>query len=153
MVFYKYNLEHCLTYLLSQYSPIKNKTIEARRKYVSGRSVFDKRLSKKPIKTIVKGIQKGKYEEVIQNFASPKLYKKLRPEAPLISFMFNLGLKINLPQNRNWKSFVPGFDYGETQVRNQLSNQLIKNARLFLTEEAYKNVIVKHLKEKNITIK
>jgi len=148
MTFYKYNLDHCLIYLLSEHSPIKNRTIEARRKHVSGRSVFDKRLGKKPIKTIVKGFQKGKYEEVIQNFITPKLYKTIRPNAPPKSFILNMGPKISLPEDRDWKTFIPGFDFGETQIRNHLSNQIIKNAELFLTKEAYDKHILKYLESR-----
>jgi DNA polymerase elongation subunit (family B) len=60
-------------------TPLKNKTIMARRKYISGRDVFDCRMNSKPIKMLLKGYKIGRLEEVVRSLASPELYEKLYP--------------------------------------------------------------------------
>nr|QBK91361.1 MAG: DNA polymerase elongation subunit family B [Pithovirus LCPAC202] len=61
-------------------SKVKNKTIMARRKHISGRKVFDCRISGKPIKTLLKGYTKGRLEEAVKSLASPELYNELYPK-------------------------------------------------------------------------
>ena len=59
---------------------IKNKTIMARRKHISGRKVFDCRVSGKPIKTLLKGYSKDRLEEAVKSLASLELYNELYPK-------------------------------------------------------------------------
>ena len=61
---------------------LKNKVIDARRKHVSGRHVFDTRVGKTPIKTIVNAIKKDRLEETIESLASPELFQRLYPLGP-----------------------------------------------------------------------
>jgi DNA polymerase delta subunit 1 len=59
------------------HTDLKNKVIDARRKYISGRHIFDMRVSKTPIKTLVKSIKEGLFDETVKFQASPELYKQL----------------------------------------------------------------------------
>ncbi len=58
---------------------IKPKVITARQKCVSGRNLFDTRMSGKPIKTLLAGYRKGRLQEAVKSLASPELYIKLFP--------------------------------------------------------------------------
>lgn len=72
-----------VTYMLT--TDLKNKTTMARRKHISGRDLFDKRLSKTPIKTLVKAIKRDKFEETVKSLASQQLKSRLFPPKLLIS--------------------------------------------------------------------
>ena len=58
-------------------TPLKNKARQARTKFITGRNIFDNRISSKPIKTLVVGYKKGKLKEAVQGLASVELYQKL----------------------------------------------------------------------------
>ena len=59
-------------------TPIKNRVINLRRKYITGRSIYDCRLNDRPIKTLLKGYNNGRLEEAVKSLASPKLYEALK---------------------------------------------------------------------------
>lgn len=59
-------------------SNIKNRVIEARRKHVSGRDVFDTRISKTPIKTLIKSIEKGRLDEALRSLCTSELYNEIQ---------------------------------------------------------------------------
>lgn len=61
-------------------TPLKNRTTLARRKYISGRDVFNCHLNDTPIKLLMKGHKLGRLEEVVGTLASPELYATLYPQ-------------------------------------------------------------------------
>jgi len=58
-------------------TPLKNKVILQRRRFITGRHVFDCRLNASPIKTLLKGYRRDRLEEAVRNLASPEIYAKL----------------------------------------------------------------------------
>lgn len=53
---------------------------QGRKKYVTGRDVFDIRLSKNLVSTLVGGTINGFFDDVVKTIGSPKLVKELYPE-------------------------------------------------------------------------
>lgn len=77
-----YDPERAVEQLLG--SKIKNKVIDARRKYVTGRAVFDTRVNSKPIKKIFRSIEKARLLETIKSLGSPAIYQKIVETWPSI---------------------------------------------------------------------
>ena len=73
---YRRDYEVIINLLLQ--SPWKDKVVMARRKYISGRNVFHVRKIA-PITTIIKAIEKGLLQPVVQQMVSPEAYQRLFP--------------------------------------------------------------------------
>ncbi len=143
---------------------LKNKAIMARRKWISGRDVADPRICHKPIKAMLKAIKKNKYLsakqtsapssvphedkylELIRNYISPALFKKLYPDAPPKKITFQLRrTKVQIPSHLDWRSLSPvptilERDRQDPDLFLKDLNDVISKSNLFLTEQAYQNL-------------